>query len=112
MDALRLARLHDRRRERIRRFHGDALQREVDLERAGERLRLFDADLRSDKGMLAGPEDHALGGADRLVAWISCDLNEAYGDARLRRLILRESEIYKICGNNSHEYQSHPANHR
>ena len=111
---LRLARLHDRRRERIRRFHGDTLKREVDLERAGERLRLLDADLSPDERMLAGPQDHALGGADRLVARIACDLDEAYGDARLRRLILRERrDLREDCGNKQpRQINAHPANHR
>ena len=50
LDAAGLARLHDRRRKRIRGLHGDALERELDLEHAGERLRLVDADLRARKG--------------------------------------------------------------
>ena len=50
------------------RFHRDAFEREVDLEHARERRRLVDADLRAGKGMLAGLEDEALVGPDRLVA--------------------------------------------
>ena len=49
-----------------------------------ERLRLVDADLGAGERMLAGLEDHALIGADRLVARIAFDLDKADGDARLR----------------------------
>ena len=41
-------------------FTRDALEREVGLQHARERLRLVDADLRAGKGMLAGLEDQAL----------------------------------------------------
>ena len=77
MDAALLACLHDRGGKRVRRFHRDALQREIDLERAAERLRLVDADLGAGERMLAGLEDHALIGADRLVARIACDIDKA-----------------------------------
>ena len=68
-----------RRRDLLGRFHRDALEREIDLEHARERLRLVDADLRAGKRMLAGLEDEPLVGADRLVARIALDLDKADG---------------------------------
>ncbi len=87
VDAAALARLQHRRRDRVCGRDGDALEREVDLERAAERLRLVDADLRPDKRMLAGSEDHALIGTDRLMARVAFDIDNADRDARRRRIL-------------------------
>ena len=54
---LALARLHDRGRDLGRRFHADALEREVGLQHAGERLRLVEPDLGAGEGPLAALED-------------------------------------------------------
>ena len=102
----RLARLQDRRRNCIRRIHCDAFERKVDLEHAAERLRFVDTDLGPDKRMLAGLQDHALAGADRLVARIARDVDEADGDTRLRRL-LREQQLAKPRNQKDGEQSTH-----
>ena len=60
MDAPAVPRLQHRGRDLGRRRHGDALEREVRLQHARERLRLVDADLRAREGTLAALEDQAL----------------------------------------------------
>ena len=62
----------------------DALERKVDLEHAAEDLRLVDPDLRAGERMLAQLEHDPLIGADRLVARIALDVDEADGHPRLR----------------------------
>ena len=79
-----------RRRDLGGRFHGDPLQAEIGFQHARERRRLIEADLGAGKRVLAGLEDDALIGAQRLVARIVFDLDEGdldvlLGLARRRR---------------------------
>ena len=74
-----IERLEYGRRDFVRRFHRDAIEREVHLQHARQRGSFIDADLRADKRMLARLEDDALVGTDRLVARVAVDLYEADG---------------------------------
>jgi hypothetical protein len=87
MNATGLAGLQHRRRDCVCGRDGDALEREVDLERTAQRLRLVDAHLSPDKRMLARSEDHALIGTDRLMARVAFDVDNADRDTRLRRIL-------------------------
>ena len=82
----RVHRLLHGRRDLVGRLHRDPLEREIGLEHARQRLRLVDADLRAGEGVLAGLEDQALVGPDRLVAGIALDLDEADRQPLPRRL--------------------------
>src|SRR5262245_58400095 len=84
-------RLRDRGRHLLRGFDGDALEREIDLEHARERLRLVDPDLRTCKRRFARLEHDALVSLDRLVARVARDVDIADSHASLRRRWLRRS---------------------
>ena len=73
----------DRGRDLHVRLHGDAFEREIGLEHARQRRGLVDADLRARIRVLAGLQDQPLVGADRLVARIAVDLDEADGELLL-----------------------------
>src|SRR5262245_63297579 len=85
MHAAGVARPGHRARELGRRSHGDALEREVDLEHPRDRLRFLDADLRARERPLAAFEHQSAIAGDRLVARIAGDLDIADGHARLWR---------------------------
>ena len=83
MDVAGVARLHHRGRDLGRRFHADALEREIDLQHAGRCLRVLVPDLSADEGTLAALENDSPIGHERLVARIAGDLDIADGDTRL-----------------------------
>src|SRR5262245_63027729 len=84
MHAAGVARPGHRARELGRRSHGDALEREVDLEHPRDRLRFLDADLRAGERPVAALEHEPAVAGDRLVARIAGKLDITDGHALLR----------------------------
>jgi hypothetical protein len=82
--------LHDGGRHFGRRRYADALERELRFCDTTEHLRLLEADLGADEGMLAMPEDEPPVAGDRLVSGIACNLHIADGQS-LRRGRLRRA---------------------
>src|SRR6202035_5545747 len=79
-----------RRRHVRRRFCRDALQRKIRLQHARERRRVVKTDFGAGEWMRAGLEDDALVSANRPVAWVVLDLDEAdFYLLLLRRCVLR-----------------------
>ena len=81
--------LQRRRRDSIRRWDTDALEREVDREHAAQRLRFVERDLRRREGMITGLQDDAVGRLDRFVARVARYLDISDGQGLPRRRVLR-----------------------
>ena len=80
-----IERREHRRRHVGRRFRRDAIEGEIHRQHARERRRLVDADFGAGQRMFAALEDDAFVGAERLVARIVFDLDEADLDLLSRR---------------------------
>jgi hypothetical protein len=82
--------LHDGRSYFGGRRYADALERELHFCDTTQRLRLIEADLGADEGMLAMAQNEPPVAGDRLVPGIACNLHIADGQP-LRRCRLRRA---------------------